>query len=714
MPPKPSTAKLSAAVERATPTGAVATTEKKLTLRDVLESRREHVARALPKEAGLTPDRLLVIAETLVTANPALGQCAPRTLLGALMTTAQLGLEPGPLQHVYFVPRWNTRDNQHEVNFQLGYKGMVELARRAGVQIRTREVYANDDFEIIYGLEDQIVHRPTLTGERGDVIGYYLVATWTEHGDPRAYVLWMSKDDVDKIRLRSDAGKKDQGPWRTDYDAMARKGLALDTPIPTPWGWREMGDLRVGDVVFDMHGRQCSVTATSEIRNIDCYEVEFANGAKIVCDHDHRWLAGVGTNAKRDGWKVLDADALHAAKAAGERVTMPVVAELEIPEVALPIDPWWLGYWLGNGDAVHPKVTCNGGDLEDIVRLTEQAGYQIGTVARDPRGNAASVSVRGGMGKRLAGLGVLGDKHIPAEYLRSAPDQRRALLRGLIDSDGHIDKARGRVRFSSTNPSLAEGVAELARSLGEIVHVNERQVNGYGKTVTSYEVCWLPSFPPALLSRKLANYRARTVATYRGVKAIRPVPSVPTRCISVSSPTETYVAGVEMVPTHNTLVRRAFASNSIPTTQLIAQAVNVDDSVRREISAEAIDITPEEHRVEADHAASHAHAALGDGRRPDDDVREASAAQAEPRGTAPAGGTPGDGYRGDHADALTVLDAVPDDAEALVAFLTACSIDELSVLYGDHDIYPATEAEMTATDYIDELVERIIERRATR
>lgn len=385
MPPKPSTAKLSAAVERATPTGAVATTEKKLTLRDVLESRREHVARALPKEAGLTPDRLLVIAETLVTANPALGQCAPRTLLGALMTTAQLGLEPGPLQHVYFVPRWNTRDNQHEVNFQLGYKGMVELARRAGVQIRTREVYANDDFEIIYGLEDQIIHRPTLAGERGDVIGYYLVATWTEHREPRAYVLWMSKDDVDKIRLRSDAGKKEQGPWRTDYDAMSKK----------------------------------------------------------------------------------------------------------------------------------------------------------------------------------------------------------------------------------------------------------------------------------------------------------------------------------------TLVRRAFASNSIPTTQLIAQAVNVDDSVRREISAEAIDITPEEHRVEADHAASHAHAALGDGRGLGDDARQADAAQAEPRNAAPAGGTPGDGYRGDHADVLTALDAVPDDEEAIISYLQALTVAELAIIYGEYDI-EVPMGETHDADYVHELAARIKERRVTR
>lgn len=198
---------------------AVAERPKQVTLRDILEQKRADVARALPKAAGLDPDRLLVLAHTLVSSNPGLAECTPVSLLGALMTTAQLGLEPGPLQHAYFIPRYNKNAGKKEVNFQIGYKGMVEIARRAGVQIRTREVYEHDEFSIEYGLEDRIVHKPILAGERGPVIGYYLIATWSGG----AYLLWMNKDDVDKIRRRSDSG--DRGPWVTDYDAMARKSL---------------------------------------------------------------------------------------------------------------------------------------------------------------------------------------------------------------------------------------------------------------------------------------------------------------------------------------------------------------------------------------------------------------------------------------------------------------------------------------------------------
>lgn len=220
--------KLNTAVAK---TETVAAAKPKVTLRTILEAKRDDVSRALPKAAGLDPDRLLVIAHTLVSANPGLAECAPVTLLGALMTTAQLGLEPGPLQHVYFIPRYNKAAGQKEVNFQIGYKGMVELARRAGVQIRTREVYEHDEFAIEYGLEDRIVHKPILAGDRGPVIGYYLIATWTDG----AYLLWMNKDDVDKIRRRSDSG--DRGPWATDYDAMARKTLVrrafASNSIPT-------------------------------------------------------------------------------------------------------------------------------------------------------------------------------------------------------------------------------------------------------------------------------------------------------------------------------------------------------------------------------------------------------------------------------------------------------------------------------------------------
>ena len=92
--------------------GAVAKTSdepRKKTVRDIIMERQADIAKALPAAAGMTPERLTMVAYTLVHSNPKLGGCTPQSLIGALMTAAQLGLEPGPQQHVYFIPRWNSR-----------------------------------------------------------------------------------------------------------------------------------------------------------------------------------------------------------------------------------------------------------------------------------------------------------------------------------------------------------------------------------------------------------------------------------------------------------------------------------------------------------------------------------------------------------------------------------------------------------------------------
>jgi recombination protein RecT len=194
------------------------------TIRQLIESQKGELARALPKH--LDADRLARIAFTTIRSNRGLAICTPESLLGGLMTCAQLGLEPGPLDHAYFVPFKN------EVTFILGYKGMIELALRSGkiVSLIAREVYENDEFDVAYGLEDALRHKPKILGDRGKVVAYYAVAKLV--GGGHAFVV-LSRDDVEKIRKRSRA--KDSGPWQSDYDAMAKKTCVrrLFTYLPT-------------------------------------------------------------------------------------------------------------------------------------------------------------------------------------------------------------------------------------------------------------------------------------------------------------------------------------------------------------------------------------------------------------------------------------------------------------------------------------------------
>ncbi|MGW6499388.1 recombinase RecT [Nonomuraea angiospora] len=569
---------------------------------------------ALPK--GVTVAQLKQDALNSLRATPALATCHAPSVLGGLMTCAQLGLRPGVagLGHAWLLPMKNWREKRTDATLIIGYRGYADLAYRHPrvVAVVSNIVRQGDVFEMDLGA-DLLTHKmPPLGTPRGSAIGFYAMANIQgPHGTQRILTEPMSLADMQAHRDKFAMAKNKDGivgPWRDHFDEMGRKGLALDTPIPTVDGWSTMGELKVGDQVFDMYGQATAVRAVSEVKHIDCYRVTFANGASIVCDAEHYWLANLGTNASRTtaskGWTVYQIADLYEAKQAGQAVVMPVVGPLDTKPAGLPIDPWMLGYWLGNGAKDNAHVTCHADDLEEIKAAITRSGYTVGAVRTDPRSKGVGIGVRGLLAD-LRAASVLGRKHVPASYLRASAEQRLALLQGLIDSDGTIDTERGRVYFSSVDKGLADAVAELARSLGEVVNQSERDTTGYGKTVHAYEVKWKPGVCPASLARKAGRFRTRMLRLYRGVKSIELIPSVPTRCIEVDSATRTYAAGVEMVPTHNTMVRARLVK-AIPTALDMAVALSVDEGIRTDFdpTANPVEVTTHPNQPDEDEAAA--------------------------------------------------------------------------------------------------------------
>lgn len=203
------------------------------TIAAYLKKMEGEIARALPKH--ISPERMTRIALTTIRTNPQLLQCSVPSLLAAVMQASQLGLEPGLIGHCYFVPFNNNKTGQKEVQFIIGYKGMIDLARRSGniKSISAHEVYENDLIELEYGLDEKLSHIPWFLRKDqqfesgGKIIGAYMVAKFNDGGH---YIHYMPIEEIESHRKRSKASSN--GPWVTDYVEMCKK-----TVVRSGWKW---------------------------------------------------------------------------------------------------------------------------------------------------------------------------------------------------------------------------------------------------------------------------------------------------------------------------------------------------------------------------------------------------------------------------------------------------------------------------------------------
>lgn len=195
---------------------ASAPAKKGRTLQDLMNDMKPAIQQAIPQH--MTPERLLRIATTSIRTNPKLKVCTPESLLGAVMQCAQLGLEPSVLGHAYLIPYKNK--GVDEAQFQIGYKGLIELARRTGQisSIMAHAVHENDEFEYEYGIDEKLRHVPA-DGDRGAVTRYYAYAKFKDGGYS---FMVMSKRDIE-IHRDKFSKAKNFGPWVDHFDEMAKK-----------------------------------------------------------------------------------------------------------------------------------------------------------------------------------------------------------------------------------------------------------------------------------------------------------------------------------------------------------------------------------------------------------------------------------------------------------------------------------------------------------
>jgi deoxycytidine triphosphate deaminase len=356
-------------------------------------------------------------------------------------------------------------------------------------------------------------------------------------------------------------------------DLVARiegKALALDTEVPTPFGWHRMGDLAPGDLVLGLDGRPTLVMAATEpMQERPCAEVVFSDGTTVVADMAHEWL----TESKNDRRRARDPQVRTTAEIAAtlkySATEYNHLVDQALPaqytEKDLPIDPYVLGVWIGDGTATKAEITSADEDVPEeirsrgyaVARASGPLAYRVGGAGHTRDATTGRYTRNASLSSRLRDLGLLGAKRIPEEYLRSAVWQRRELLAGLMDSDGYVD-VLGRCELTTIRLGLAVQYHELIASLGFKPVIATKTATLHGKVCgLRHEVTFAPDAPVFRLPRKLARQtREGRFKRGRSIVAVNPVPSRPVRCIQVADPRGMFLVTRSFIPTHNSSLGR--------------------------------------------------------------------------------------------------------------------------------------------------------------
>lgn len=277
---------------------------------------------------------------------------------------------------------------------------------------------------------------------------------------------WQEQIVRDLFGIVKPDGKRQ---FRTAYIEIGKKNgkeLALDTYIPTPDGFKTMGELKVGDSVFDENGEICHVVAKSEVDDTEqAYRLTFRDGSSIVAGENHLWdvdyIIGKRTHRVMKTREIFKAQEHYNTTNGGSQsvIRIPVAHALQLPyQSELPVDPYLYGYWLRNGCSTKPEITVRDSDL---LSLKSFIPYQPGTTIRQPGSYRITYPVL-----ETVLVKSFRDKKILPEYLRADESQRWALLQGLMDSDGCVGTRKAQSVYVSTVKPLAESVRELLWSLG--------------------------------------------------------------------------------------------------------------------------------------------------------------------------------------------------------------------------------------------------------
>lgn len=395
---------------------------------------------------------------------------------------------------------------------------------------------------------------------------------------------------ADTYRMLSPESSAAPGKWSTDTTPYMREimdsvcdprwenivimsssqvGKLLDvaTPIATPNGWSTMGQLRVGDTVYGPDGKPTKVLAvTAPVDDNDQYEITFTDYSTIKAGAEHLWEVDEYQYSKHIGRRVVSTEEMlhnyRSVDARGKnrfRFAIDCTKPVQYPKQRLPLDPYFLGVWLADGHKADSRVTFN---REDFAEITNNMPYSDITVLSGSTENKVETYFKGLLSS-LRGLALINNKHIPDVYKFSSVKQRLALLQGIMDGDGTIEVG-GTCEYCCSTPQLAEDVYELLCSLGLKTRFKQREAKLYGvRKKDRYRMTFTP-YSEFIVPFRLKRHVKRILCIDEKTKRyqetlkrriinIEPLKEkVKMVCIAVDNPRHLYLAGTQLVPTHNT------------------------------------------------------------------------------------------------------------------------------------------------------------------
>lgn len=363
------------------------------------------------------------------------------------------------------------------------------------------------------------------------------------------------------------------------------KSLRVDAKVLTPNGWVRNGDLKVGDTIIGGTGKPCKVLGVYPQGKLSVYKVTMDDGSSTVCSADHLWTVQTRDDRKRGrGYRTVELAKImtnyRVEKDKRLNYSLDYVPNLEMPEKDFLLHPYVLGALIGNGGISAHNVRFTTADKEtlDLVRSLLPDGCGIKHLSRYDYFIFGTGSGRGRYRKNivkaeLKRLGLWGkrsyEKFIPKDYLFASHEQRKWLLRGLMDTDGYAEKSGASCTYTSTSKQLALDVQELVHSLGGYASITEKKNCGYynadGERVEcrdAYNVNIAFQADRAdifALPRKAERYQPKRQKIQRFIKDIQYVGEDYCQCIYIDDPTHLYITD-DYILTHNTTLEKFFVS----------------------------------------------------------------------------------------------------------------------------------------------------------